>query len=98
VQKVTVQVEVSKEAYELGQGVAKFVTATKAALADGWQAGQDLPAVMSSAISDLIPALEGVQQIPDEAQDKQALVNALYLSLSPLFLSATTPAPTSTPA
>lgn len=86
-EKKTISVEVSKEAYELGEGLAKFVVVTKKALADGWQPGSDLPEIMSSAIADLIPALSGVEKIPAEAQDQQAFANALYLSLSPIFFA-----------
>lgn len=80
--KVNVTVEVSKEIYDVGQGVAKFVKAMKGALADGWQVGTDLPVAMSHAISDLAPALGSLGGIPgDIAEDKQAAAHAVSLSL-----------------
>lgn len=79
-----VEVEVSKEAHELGEGIQKFVKAARQALADGWQPGQDLPVILSSALSDLAPALQGAEKIAAEQADKQAFANAVYLSLSPI--------------
>lgn len=77
-----VPVKVTKEAYELGQGLAKFLKATKQALADGWQPGQDLPVLMAAAVTELVPALQGVEQLDDEAKaDKQAFTMALVVSL-----------------
>lgn len=77
-----VEVEVSKEIYEAGQGVAKFVKAMKDALKDGWQPGQDLPVAMSHAMTDLVPALNGISEVPAElAADRLAAAHAVSLSL-----------------
>ena len=80
----TVEVQVSKEAHELGEGLQKFVSSTRQALADGWQPGQDLPVVLASALEHLIPAIQGAEKIGAEAANKQAFANAVYLSLSPI--------------
>lgn len=86
--KVNVTVVVSKEIYEAGQGVAKFVKAMKVALADGWQAGSDLPVAMSHALSDLVPALNGITEVAAEvAEDKQAAAHAVSLSLCDVLFS-----------
>jgi len=87
VQTKTVEVVVTKEAYELGQGLAKFVDTVKQAMADGFQAGQDVPPIISSAIADLVPALDGANKVGAESADKQAFANAIYLSLSPIAFS-----------
>lgn len=72
-----VTLECSKELTELGQGLAKFLAAVKLATADGWQMGADLPAVISSAMAELVPAINGVTLIADEAKDKKAFANAV---------------------
>lgn len=78
-----VEVEVSKEAYELGQGLAKFHKAVKVALADGFQVGQDLPPIIQSAIADLVPAVQGAELLGEESKaDMKAFANALYLGSS----------------
>lgn len=82
-----VEVEVSKEAYELGAGIAKFHAVVKTALADGWQIGQDIPPIMSSALSDLVPAMQGADQVSAESKDMQAFSNAIFLGLSPIAFS-----------
>jgi hypothetical protein len=75
--KVNVQVEVSKELFEVGKGLADFAKHLKAAVADGWQIGSDLPAVLTAVMADLVPALQGVDKIPAEfAEDKMAFANA----------------------
>lgn len=80
-----IEVEVSVETHELGQGLAKMIASVKQALADGWQPGTDLPVIISSAVSDLVPAVQGVDKIGAEmAENKQAFANAVYLGLSPV--------------
>jgi hypothetical protein len=83
-----VEVEVSKEAYELGLGLAKFHAVVKQAMADGWQTGTDIPPIIQSAIADLVPAMQGADQAGAEAKaDKQQFANAIYLGLSPIAFS-----------
>jgi hypothetical protein len=62
------EVEVSKEAHELGEAVAKLVLATKQALADGFQVGQDVPAIVMTAFAELPKAIEGLDKLDDEAK------------------------------
>lgn len=68
VEKLKVNVEVTKEAYELAQGINKFVGAVRASLADGWQTGQDVPAIVTAAIGSLVPSIQGIEKIKDEAK------------------------------
>jgi hypothetical protein len=78
-----VQVDVSKEAYELGQGVAKFVGALAKALKDGWQVGSDLPVVVAATLGDLVPALQGVEKLPAEAMAETGpFATALFLGVA----------------
>lgn len=62
------EVEVSKEAHELGEAIAKLVIATKEALKDGFQVGQDVPAVVMTAFAELPKAIEGLDKLDDEAK------------------------------
>ena len=81
-----VKVEVSKETWELGQGVAALVADVKAQVADGWQPVGDSVAIATATVKDLVPALAGVEKIKDELQDKAvfaqtaALVGAAVLA------------------
>lgn len=79
-----VELECAKETLELCQGLAKFAAAVKQALADGWQPGTDLPALITATVADLVPALQGVDQLPAEVAASPEFVNALYAGLSPI--------------
>src|SRR6478752_5205673 len=66
-EKVEVKYMLPKETLELKDGLVKFVAAVKKSLDDGFQPGQDLPAMLTSAMTDLVPAVYGVQKLPEEA-------------------------------
>lgn len=86
---VKIQVEVSKELYEAGQGLAKFVGAMRRALADGWQPGVDLPTALTAAMTTLVPALNGITEVDDEiAQDRGAAARAVALGLCDTLFQA----------
>lgn len=75
--KQTISLEVSKECFELASGLAAIVRDTRTALADGWQSGTDLPAVILSAVHNLGAALQGADKIKGEwSEDKAATVMA----------------------
>lgn len=78
---IKVDIECSKELYELGKGLAVFVGAVKLALANGFQIGEDLPAIVTAAIANVIPAVDGVTKIGDEwKENKQATINAAMVT------------------
>lgn len=80
-EKVTLSVEVPKEAHELAQALVNVVKASKSALKDGFQAGQDLPAILVAAVAQLPVALDGVQKLPEEAKvDPVAFSQAFVLA------------------
>jgi hypothetical protein len=82
--KKNVTIEVSKEAYELSEGLANFAEAVVNEIRDngGWDMGDDLPAVISAAVTDLIPAIQGFQDISKEFQDdKKALLMGVMVNL-----------------
>lgn len=69
---VSITVELPKEAYELGQGVVGIMLAVKDALADGWQPGIDVPVIIVKSLDSLVPALQGVDKLGDEAKENPA--------------------------
>ena len=77
--------EVTKEAHELGEALAKLVAATKQALADGFQPSSDLPAVVMTAFAELPKAIEGLDKMDDEAKGH---VKAFGLALALPILDA----------
>jgi len=73
----------------LAVGLGKFAVAVKTSMADGWDLSQDLPALMTAALTDLLPAINGVDQIGDEAkEDPIGIGLALAEGLRPLFKKA----------
>jgi hypothetical protein len=89
-EKMTVSVEVTKEAYELGQALVEVVKATKAALADGWQPGTDVPAVLMASIAALPKGVDGAQKLGDESKSTVEFISAFALAgkdLAALFLN-----------
>ena len=80
--KIKVEVEVSKEAYELGQGVVNLLEVIKKALVDGWDLGVDLPAILVAAVQQL-SAVEGIDKLGEEYdEDLAAFSKAFGLSLA----------------
>lgn len=78
---IKVEVQVSKESYEFGIGIAKTVGAIYSALKDGWQPGQDLPVVMQALLADLVPSIQGIEKIADENKESsQAFMTAWALA------------------
>lgn len=86
------KVAVSKELSEVMDAVVGIVAATKEALADGFQPGADLPAVVAAAFAKLPAAVAGVESIAAElAEDRAAAfaaVNVGALELAALWLPA----------
>lgn len=80
VEKQMVEVEVTKEAYELGEGLKGVVKAVKDALADGWQAGEDVPAILVNSLTALAPAVIGAEKVGEEAKEElEAFVTGLMV-------------------
>lgn len=72
-----VTVKVSSEAHEVAEAISGLVLSTKKALADGFQAGADMPAVLVENMAKLLKAIEGVEKLPAEAkEDVGAFVSA----------------------
>lgn len=87
--KETISVEVSKEAHELMSGFIEVVKASRKALADGFQPGQDVPEILIKAVGQLPAMVGGLDQLPAEAkEDLAAFVNAGALGGGQLVLAA----------
>ena len=78
----------SKETRELGEGIAKFIGEVIKATKDGW--GQDdLTKIMSSAMADLVPAMQGSSNVKNELQDNpEAFYRTLFLALVDVVIAA----------
>lgn len=60
------QVEVPEAMDKFGTELKNFVVAVETALADGWQMGQDLPVIITSAVQNLVPAISDVKAAGDD--------------------------------
>lgn len=63
---VKVDVEIGEKTHDLITGLADFVDKAQAALADGFQPGQDLPEIAVSALTDLAPVLMNAGELKQE--------------------------------
>lgn len=63
---IKVETEVTKEVYELGCALKAIMVNTKLAVADGFQAGQDIPAILMGSMQDLLAAVAGIEKVDDE--------------------------------
>lgn len=80
---VPVTLQCAKETYELGKGLEGVVLAIKTALADGWQPGTDLPMIAVNSLNALAPAVQGVDQLPNEAKENVlAFQHGIYCGLA----------------
>ena len=77
-----IQVAVPKEIYEAGLGLAAFINVCRQALKDGFKAGDDIPAILTSAMTDLLPHLQAITAMEEEFKaDEIAAANALLQAL-----------------
>lgn len=67
--KIPVTREQSEHGTKLMESVKGLVVAIKAALADGWQIGTDLPVIVSSAFATMVQAVEHTPGLPAEAKE-----------------------------
>lgn len=80
-EKVMKQVELPKEWSEVGDALVAIAAAVKAAKADGWNAGMDIPAVAMASFGPLAKALDGVMNLEAEAKEApEAAIKALAIA------------------
>ena len=68
IETLKVESEVTKETYEVCDALAEVVKNTKQALADGFQPGQDIPAVVLGSFNKFAAGLDGFMKMPAEAK------------------------------
>lgn len=79
---VKVEFDAPKETHEVGKAIAGLMKNYKVAVADGFQVGQDAPAILMGSFNELMAAIDGVDQIG--AEFKADPVNAAMGALVPL--------------
>jgi hypothetical protein len=78
--KKMIEVELEDSGFEVMQGLAKIVAEVKKALKDGFQPGQDLPALVIAAVAELPGIVVHAQSVPaDLAEDKVLLLKGVNL-------------------
>jgi hypothetical protein len=60
------EIDVAKEAHDIGVAVAKILLTANAALSDGFQAGADIPTVLMGSYKELTDAIEGSEKVIGE--------------------------------
>ena len=60
------EIDVAKEANEIGVAIAKILITSNSALEDGFQAGQDIPTVLMGSYKELTDAIEGSEKVLEE--------------------------------
>lgn len=74
-------IQLPKETTDISEGLFRMVKAIKVATSDGWQAGQDLPPIMSQALIELTNMVTGIDQIDDEFKaNPSAFIKSFVLS------------------
>lgn len=69
-EKLDITVQVTKEAHEIGEALKNIAKAVKDAMADGWQAGTDIPAIVVNSLNPLMSAIDGYDKLPDEFKNE----------------------------
>lgn len=75
-------VDVPKELQELVVALSKLVKESRKAFKDGFQIGQDLPALVTGCATELMAAIDGIEKVSGQwTEDRQASEKALALGL-----------------
>jgi len=90
VKTVTKEVKLTKEASELANSLVGLVRSGQKALADGFQAGGDIPTIISENLMGLMSGLEGMDKLGAEAKEEKAAFIAAWtlagLEIADLFM------------
>lgn len=78
------EMEYPKEMLELGECVGNIIAKVGVALKDGWQPGEDLPAIIATSFSELIKAVDGINRIPEEFAE--SYIKATLAVINPIAL------------
>lgn len=75
-------VQVSDKAEAIMKGFVTLVAVSKQALADGFQLGQDVPAIVTQSAADVLAAVTAAQEVAaDWAADQAGVEKAFALGL-----------------
>jgi hypothetical protein len=78
---ITIQIQVPKETQELFNGLTKIVKAIKVSMEDGWDIATDLPVIITQALVELAPMIQGIDQLPAEFKaDPSAFIKSAVIS------------------
>ena len=78
--KKTAMIEVEASGLELMLHLEKLVKAYKSAMKDGWQPGQDLPAILMAVIAEGPGLVSNLAQLkPDAEEDLVALIAGINI-------------------
>lgn len=88
--KQQISVEIEKSGYDLLAHMGKLVMAVKAAMADGFQPGTDIPVIVASLVVELPTLVAAIPQVgPEFSEDKIAFIKGanigLYEMVEPLL-------------
>jgi len=65
---IKIETMVTKEVHEIGVAIREVIKAYKLATIDGFQVGQDVPAILMASYGELTKAIAGVDLADDEAK------------------------------
>ena len=84
------EVEVTKEANEIAEALVSLVASSKDAVADGFQAGQDIPTIIAANLTNLMTGFDGMDKLTTEAKEKKIAFirawNLAGLEIADMFL------------
>ena len=91
-----VPVTVCKHSYAVATALVAFGLAVSEALKDGWQIGQDTPAILKAASNDLLPLMKELVSLPSDLRSSpEDFVMGLVLGAAPLIhIGKADPTPT----
>lgn len=79
---VSIEVQVNESVKDFTDKLGNFIKVCDSVLADGFQAGSDLPPVALSAYNDLLPAMQRLKDLGPALKDEQfASYRGLVLGL-----------------
>ena len=80
-----VEVECATKTYELADALVDVVEVIQGQLANGFQAGEDLPPVLAAVVQELVPVVANFTEVDDEYEgDRQATLLAVTVPFSRL--------------
>jgi len=82
-----IEVEVSQKAYALVKGFSSFIKKVKEEVQDneGFSAVDDLPGILGAAVTDLVPAFDGITTIGEDFKsNKKAFIRGVLIGLDEL--------------